>query len=85
MIGQCLLFFLAGYETTASTISFLIYNLTIHPDIQEKVYQEIVDVVGDRVKHTLQELQEFLPYSKGLKIVIYEKIYFEACTNDQYI
>ena len=35
--------------------------------------------------HTLQELQYFLPYSRGFIMVVYEKIYFEAYTNDWYI
>ena len=45
-----MLFFLAGYETTATSISFLLYNLTLNPEIQEKLHEEIMDVAGDQVK-----------------------------------
>ena len=47
-----MLFFLAGYETTATSISFLLYNLTLNPEIQEKLHEEIMDVAGDQVKYT---------------------------------
>lgn len=32
---------LAGYETTANTLSFLFYLLALHPEIQEKLQAEI--------------------------------------------
>lgn len=35
--------FLAGYHTTASTLSFISYLLALHPDIQEKLQAEIHD------------------------------------------
>ncbi|XP_062611389.1 cytochrome P450 3A24-like, partial [Saccostrea cucullata] len=47
IIANCLLFFFAGYETTASTLSFLVYLLAVHPDIQQRVYNEIVSELGD--------------------------------------
>ena len=50
VIGQAVLFFLVGMDTTATSIAFLIYNLAVHPEIQEKLYDEIVDVAGDKVK-----------------------------------
>ena len=34
-------FLLAGYETTANTLSFTTYLLAMHPNIQEKVQKEI--------------------------------------------
>ena len=64
VIAQCMLFFLAGYETTASTISFLVYNLTINPDIQEKVYEEIMDVVGNQVQNFALVEGEICPLKK---------------------
>ncbi|XP_048730209.2 cytochrome P450 3A24-like [Ostrea edulis] len=47
IIANCLLFFFAGYETTASTLSFLAYFLAIHPDVQQKIYEEILSELGD--------------------------------------
>ncbi|XP_050388972.2 cytochrome P450 3A29 isoform X2 [Patella vulgata] len=48
MIGQAFLFFIAGYETTASTLQFISYNLAKNPGVQEKVIKEIETHVGDR-------------------------------------
>lgn len=40
--------FLAGSETTSSSLSFVILNLIKNPDIQAKVHAEIDTVIGDR-------------------------------------
>ena len=47
------MFFIAGYETTALTISYLMYLLAINPDIQEDLYREIITVAGDKVSFIL--------------------------------
>uniref|UniRef100_A0A182JM22 Uncharacterized protein n=1 Tax=Anopheles atroparvus TaxID=41427 RepID=A0A182JM22_ANOAO len=39
-------FMFEGHDTTTSGIAFTFYQLAKHPDIQEKLYQEIVDVLG---------------------------------------
>ncbi len=49
VLAQAILFFLAGYDTTATTIAFCIYNLTVNPEYQDKLYEEIERVVGDKV------------------------------------
>ena len=48
--AQGLLFFLAEYDTTANALCWLIYSLACNPEIQEKVHQEIEEVVGDKVR-----------------------------------
>ncbi|XP_053692133.1 probable cytochrome P450 4d14 [Sabethes cyaneus] len=40
-------FMFAGHDTTASAITFLLYTLAKHPDVQQKVYEEIIAVLGD--------------------------------------
>ncbi|XP_055547839.1 cytochrome P450 4d1-like [Wyeomyia smithii] len=40
-------FMFAGHDTTASAITFLLYILAKHPDVQQKVYEEIMAVLGD--------------------------------------
>ena len=49
VIGQAVLFFLVGMDTTATSIAFLIHNLAVHPEIQEKLHDEIVNVAGNKV------------------------------------
>lgn len=40
--------FLAGSETTGSTLSFIILSLVKHQDVQAKIHAELDAVVGDR-------------------------------------
>ncbi|CAL1290447.1 unnamed protein product [Larinioides sclopetarius] len=47
LVAQCVIFFLAGYDTTASTLSLATYELALNPDIQEKVHQELVDTLKE--------------------------------------
>lgn len=41
ILGQGVIAFVAGYETTATLMTFLSYVLATHPDIQEKLLKEI--------------------------------------------
>lgn len=45
---QSLLFFLAGFETTNTALCLVSYNLAVHPDLQEKLFQEVQEVAPDR-------------------------------------
>lgn len=45
VMANAMVFMLAGYDTTASTLSFVLHLLTNYPDVQEKVRQEINDVL----------------------------------------
>lgn len=39
-------FMFAGHDTTSSAIAFVLYNVAKYPDIQQKVRDEIVNVLG---------------------------------------
>ncbi|XP_062588046.1 ultra-long-chain fatty acid omega-hydroxylase-like [Saccostrea cucullata] len=41
-------FLFEGHDTTASAISWAIYSLAKYPEIQEKVHQEVVEILGER-------------------------------------
>ncbi|CAD0199578.1 unnamed protein product [Chrysodeixis includens] len=41
IIGQVFIFFAAGFETSASALVMTIHELAIHPDIQNKLFDEI--------------------------------------------
>ncbi|KAG8184910.1 hypothetical protein JTE90_017765 [Oedothorax gibbosus] len=45
LVAQCVIFFIAGYDTTASTLSFSSYLLAVNPDIQDIVRQEVDQAV----------------------------------------
>ena len=44
LVTQCILFFIAGYETTATAIAFTMHNLTMNPEAQDKLVEEIEQV-----------------------------------------
>ncbi|XP_071101657.1 cytochrome P450 3A29-like [Haliotis cracherodii] len=47
IVGQGIIFFIAGYETTASTLAFVSHSLAMNPDVQEKAYKEIKAMLGN--------------------------------------
>ncbi|MET7029719.1 cytochrome P450 [Sediminicola luteus] len=47
LIDEVLILFTAGHETTANALSFTLFLLASHPEIQEQVYQEVSKVDFD--------------------------------------
>lgn len=41
LVAQAVLFFMAGYESISTATSFALHELTLHQDVQERLYQEI--------------------------------------------
>ena len=70
LVANAFLFFVAGLDTTSSTMAFLVHNLLHNPDVQEKVYEEIVSVVGESETVSFEQVQSL----KYLNNVIYETL-----------
>lgn len=51
-------FMFEGHDTTTSGIAFALLNLAKYPDIQEQVYEECRDVLGDKKSTTMQDLNQ---------------------------
>ncbi len=61
ILSQAILFFIAGFDTTATTISLLAYNLVKHPECQTKLIDEVDEMLkknGGQINYeTVNELK----------------------------
>lgn len=65
-------FMFAGHDTVSSAISFTLYNLAKHAEVQRKVFEELRQVFGDdkRRPHTFNNLNEL----RYMELVIKETL-----------
>jgi hypothetical protein len=49
IVAQSISFIFAGYETTSNTLSYIMYTLATHPDVQKKLQQEIDAILPNKV------------------------------------
>ncbi|KAF5286958.1 hypothetical protein FQR65_LT12417 [Abscondita terminalis] len=61
MAAQVLLFFVAGFETSASTLTFCLYELAKHPEIQKRLRNEITEVLGEHQNISFEAVND-MPY-----------------------
>ncbi|XP_053327354.1 cytochrome P450 3A8-like [Spea bombifrons] len=52
IMAQGLIFIIAGYETTSTTLTFLAYNIATNPDVQTKLQQEIETFLPNKTPPT---------------------------------
>ncbi|KAF2893765.1 hypothetical protein ILUMI_12410 [Ignelater luminosus] len=58
LAAQATQFFVAGFETTGSTISFSLYELSLNPTVQDRVREEIRTVIKKHGGITYEAIQE---------------------------
>jgi cytochrome P450 len=54
LVSVCLDLFMAGSETTSSTLGFAVLYMLHHPEVQRRVQDELDSVVGRSSQPTLQ-------------------------------
>ncbi|KAI7858634.1 cytochrome P450 [Circinella umbellata] len=59
-------FFVAGHDTTANALSYVMYNLATHPKVQEKVREEANQVLGNQPVDVLPTREQInkMPYTQ---------------------
>ncbi|CAH0399765.1 unnamed protein product [Chilo suppressalis] len=71
LAAQAFVFYTAGYETSSATMSFMIHELALHPEIQDRVYEEISQVLA---KYNGEINYESIKYMKYLEMVFDETL-----------
>lgn len=56
LIAQCIIFLVAGYETTATTLTYAAYFLAKNPSAQHDLYGEILDTIANGGELTQESL-----------------------------
>ncbi|XP_065214692.1 probable cytochrome P450 6a20 isoform X2 [Planococcus citri] len=69
--AQCFLFFIGGFEGASNALMFLLFELTQHPDIQNKLREEILSTLESNNGEMTYEMMRKLPY---LEMVIAETL-----------
>lgn len=69
--GHALSFFTEGYETSSTLLSFAMYELARNPDIQERLYDEITEVLDSKKNELTYETLQEMTY---LEQVMYETL-----------
>ncbi|XP_047663794.1 cytochrome P450 3A27-like isoform X3 [Tachysurus fulvidraco] len=59
ILSQSFIFILGGYETTSTTLTYLLYNLTINPDCMSKLVEEIDTSFPHDAPVTYEALMKF--------------------------
>lgn len=57
VVAQANTFTLAGYETTANTLSYCVYNIAAHPEVQQRLLAE-VDAYGRHRKVEYKDMDQ---------------------------
>lgn len=78
--AQCFVFFLAGFETSSTTSTFALYELTINSDIQEKLREEILHVLE---KHNNEVTYESISEMTYLEKVLEGKFHYYQLFNSR--
>ncbi|OXB67557.1 hypothetical protein ASZ78_004675 [Callipepla squamata] len=58
VLSQAFIFIFAGYEPTSNTLGYLAYQLALHPDVQQKVVDEIDTVLPNKAPLTYEALMQ---------------------------
>ncbi|NWI63515.1 CP3A9 protein, partial [Todus mexicanus] len=58
ILSQAFIFIFAGYEPTSNTLCYLAYELAMHPDVQQKLLEEIDTVLPNKAPLTYEAMMQ---------------------------
>lgn len=70
VIGQCKIFFFAGYETSANLLCWTMIMLSVHQNWQDRAREEARQVLGNKTKITSDDLSKLKIVSTKVEFVI---------------
>ena len=65
--STCLMFLIAGTDTTANSMGFLLYDLATHKDIQQQIYEEIESNIFSEKDMTYHKIKELSLLDRAIK------------------
>ena len=75
-MGQAFQFIIAGFETSGSTMSFTLYELALHPEIQDRLRAEIMQVMN---KHNGQVTYDGIKEMAYMDMVVSGRLIEAGC------
>ncbi|XP_031630672.1 probable cytochrome P450 9f2 [Contarinia nasturtii] len=64
IVAQCFTFFIGGFDTTSTMLQFVAYELSINPDVQQRLYEEIAktneQLGGKRITYDAIQKMKYL-------------------------
>jgi len=79
-VGQDFIFLVAGFDTSGSTISYALYELALHPEIQNRLRAEIILVLnkhnGQLIYDGIQEMAYLDMFVSGARFEASDIRYF---------
>lgn len=72
LVAQCLIFFAAGFQTVTNVLGFMVHELAINPDIENRAYKEVLEVKQELNGQPLN--YEALQKLKYLSMVVNETL-----------
>ena len=82
VLAQLLIFLTVGYETTASTLHFICYILSQKPDIQNKLREEILEVLNERDSIDYEDMSKLQYMNQVISETL--RMYPPAVRSDRY-